>query len=116
VAGHPLPFVLRGNGDVEQVGRPGTLLGVVHDVDLSVVTFVLREGDLVVLFTDGLVEARRDGEQFGNDRIREVLGRCAGAAPSEVVSALESAVTTFVRGEPRDDMAILALGRPVSRA
>lgn len=112
LAGHPRPFVLRATGEVEQVGRPGTLLGVVPDVDLNVVTFDLRAGDLIVLFTDGLLEARRDGDQFGNHGVREVLASCRGMTPGQVVSALEEAVTTYGRGEPRDDMAILVLGRP----
>jgi GAF domain-containing protein len=112
LAGHPRPFVLRATGEIEQVGRPGTLLGVVPEVDLGVTTFDLRAGDLVVLFTDGLTEARRDGEQFGNSGIREVLSSCAGQSPGQVISALEEAVTTFGRGEPRDDLAILVLGRP----
>ena len=114
VAGHPLPFLVRATGEVEQIGRPGTLLGVVHDVDLAVVTFDLRPGDYVVLFTDGLLEARRDGEQFGNRGVREVLESCAGLAPGQVTAALEEAVTAFGRGEPRDDMAILVVGRPVA--
>ena len=114
VAGHPLPFLVRATGEVEQIGRPGTLLGVVHDVDLAVVTFDLRPGDYVVLFTDGLLEARRDGEQFGNRGVREVLESCAGLAPGQVTAALEEAVTAFGRGEPRDDMAILVVGRPLA--
>ena len=114
VAGHPLPFLVRATGEVEQIGRPGTLLGVVPDVDLAVVTFDLRPGDYVVLFTDGLLEARRDGEQFGNHGVREVLESCPGLAPGQVTAALEEAVTTFGRGEPRDDMAILVVGRPLA--
>jgi GAF domain-containing protein len=112
LAGHPKPFIVRRSGEVEQVGRPGTLLGVVPEVELSVVTFDLRAGDSVVLFTDGLIEARRDGEQFGNRGVHEVLSSCSGLTPGQIVSALEEAVTAYGRGEPRDDMAILVLGRP----
>lgn len=113
IAGHPLPFLVRSTGEVEQIGRPGTLLGVVPEVELSVVTFDLRPGDYVVLFTDGLLEARRDQEQFDNRGVREVLESCAGLAPGQVTAALEEAVTAFGRGEPRDDMAILVVGRPL---
>ncbi|MBW3556656.1 MAG: SpoIIE family protein phosphatase [Actinobacteria bacterium] len=116
VAGHPLPLVVRADGVVEPVGRPGTLLGVVRDVELSVVTFELRPGDLLVLFTDGLVEARRDGAQFGISGVERVLRGCAGLEPGQVVGALDAAVTDFVGGPPRDDMAILALGRTAATA
>jgi serine phosphatase RsbU (regulator of sigma subunit) len=112
VAGHPLPFLVRASGEVSQIGRPGTLLGVTSDVDLAVVTFELTVGDYVVLFTDGLIEARRDGAEFGPDGVRKVLESCTGMAPGQVIAALEDAVTTFGGGEPRDDMAILVLGRP----
>jgi serine phosphatase RsbU (regulator of sigma subunit) len=112
VAGHPLPFLVRATGEVAQIGRPGTLLGVTSDVDLGVVTFELAVGDYVVLFTDGLIEARRDGEEFGPEGVRKVLDGCIGEPPGRVIAALEEAVTTYLGGEPRDDMAILVLGRP----
>jgi serine phosphatase RsbU (regulator of sigma subunit) len=112
VAGHPLPFLVRATGEVAQIGRPGTLLGVTSDVDLGVVTFELAVGDYVVLFTDGLIEARRNGEEFGPEGVQEVLDGCIGEPPGRVIAALEEAVTTYLGGEPRDDMAILVLGRP----
>lgn len=114
IAGHPLPLLVRRDGEVEPVGRPGTLLGVVHDVDLSVVAFDMHPGDLVVLFTDGLTEARRDHALFGVHGVRRALEGCGGLAPGEVVAKLERAVTEFVGGQPRDDMAILVLGRPAT--
>lgn len=111
LAGHPMPFLVRADGEITQIGRPGTLLGVVAEVDLAVVTFDIRAGDYIVMFTDGLLEARRDGKQFGNHGVREVLESCVGLPPAKVIAALEEAVTTFGRGEPRDDMALLVLGR-----
>jgi serine phosphatase RsbU (regulator of sigma subunit) len=114
LAGHPLPMLVRATGEVEAVGRPGTLLGVVPDVDLFVFTFDVRPGDLIVLFTDGLTEARRDGELFGVEGVRKVLEGCGGQQPPEVVARLEQAVTEFVGGQPRDDMAILVLGSPAA--
>jgi serine phosphatase RsbU (regulator of sigma subunit) len=114
VAGHPLPMLVRATGEVEAIGRPGTLLGVIPDVDLFVVTFDVRPGDLIVLFTDGLTEARREGALFGGHGVRKVLEGCAGKQPGEVVAELEHAVTEFVGGQPRDDMAILVLGSPAA--
>ena len=56
--GHPLPFVLRADGTVEAVGEPGTLLGVLPDVRLSDTAVRLQRGDVMVLYTDGVTEAR----------------------------------------------------------
>ena len=59
LAGHPPPVVLRADGAVERVGRPGTILGVLPDLSLTDVTVDLAEGDAIVLFTDGLTDERR---------------------------------------------------------
>lgn len=58
LAGHPRPLVRRADGRVREVGRPGTLLGVVEDVDLADTRFRLAPGDLLLLYSDGAYEAR----------------------------------------------------------
>src|SRR5205823_4112691 len=61
--GHPLPMVLRASGEVEPVGRAGTLLGCFPEVDVEDVTTELASGDSLVLYTDGVDEARAPGGQ-----------------------------------------------------
>lgn len=109
--GHPLPLVLRTTGHVTALGRPGTLLGVVPDVQIVDAKANLRPGDTVLLFTDGVTEAAApDGTLFGEGRLRSVLGGCAGLSPDEVVVRLERAIVEFESGrQPRDDLALLAL-------
>ncbi|MFN8075730.1 MAG: histidine kinase N-terminal 7TM domain-containing protein [Kineosporiaceae bacterium] len=58
LAGHPQPFVRRLDGTVEAVGEPGTVLGLLPDVDVVEAQVVLAPGDLLLAYTDGVTEAR----------------------------------------------------------
>ena len=63
--GHPLPVLRRADGSVEQVGAPGTLLGLVPDPEIQDRSTDLRPGDTLVLYTDGLTEARAPSRHVG---------------------------------------------------
>jgi PAS domain S-box-containing protein len=107
--GHPLPYVLRADGTVEAVGKPGTLLGVLSDVSVSDTRVRLQRGDVMVLYTDGVTEARGPEGMLGNDRLAEVLASCAGLDAKSVAARIESAALEIQEGNPRDDIAILAV-------
>jgi len=109
LAGHHPPLLLRPDGRVEAVGRLGTALGLVPDPELAETAVDLSPGDLLCLFTDGLVEARRDQELFESDRATAVLARCAQDSASEALVALSSAVRAFSGAALTDDLALLAL-------
>ena len=76
--GHPAPLVLRNDGTVNDATAPGTLLGIYSEIDVSDRETVLVPGESVVFYTDGVTEQRREGEQFGEDRLREIIAGCAG--------------------------------------
>lgn len=105
-AGHPLPLVLRADGTVEQAGRPGTLLGWVADPRLEDVAVRLGEGDALVLYTDGLTEARTVDGLLGDERLAAILRGCAGMSAGAIAARLEHAAVELQRGRPRDDIAI----------
>jgi PAS domain S-box-containing protein len=107
--GHPLPYVLREDGSVEAVGQPGTLLGVLPDVQLTDTSVQLRKGDVMVLYTDGVTEARGPDGMFGSDQLVAVLATCAGLDAKSVAARIESAALEIQEGRPRDDIAILAV-------
>jgi PAS domain S-box-containing protein len=107
--GHPPPAVVRGDGTVEFVGRPGTLLGVFPDVELTDTAADLRVGDSLVLYTDGVTDEQRDGEAFGAERLASLLRETAGRDPDEVAAAIEDAVVGFRPAEPADDLAVLVV-------
>jgi PAS domain S-box-containing protein len=108
--GHPLPFVIRADGSVEQPGKPGTLLGVFADIDVREHRIRLQPGDQIVLWTDGIADRRGDGELFGEHRLRELLVANAGRAPREIADAIEAAVVGFSGTDPQDDIAIIVAG------
>ena len=107
--GHPLPYVLRADGSVEAVGEPGTLLGVLPDVRLSDTSVQLSKGDVMVLYTDGVTEARGPRGMLGADQLAAVLATCAGLDAKSVAARIESAALEIQEGNPRDDIAILAV-------
>lgn len=113
LGGHPQPFMLRTDGAVERVGEHGHLLGSFPEWSGRTTGAQLAPGELVLLFSDGVTEARRGDEQFGDDRLEAVLRSTVGASADQAVAMIESAVLDFA-GELNDDVAILALRRSAS--
>src|SRR4030095_11785400 len=73
-AGHPLPLLLHPDGRLEHVGEPGTLLGVIPQIELHPSRVDLQPGDTLVLYTDGVTEARTNGgEMFGIEGLSSAL-------------------------------------------
>jgi PAS domain S-box-containing protein len=116
LAGHHPPLVRRADGSVREVGRLGTALGLVQHAETEPVTVDLGPGDLLCLFTDGVVEARSRRDLFGVDRLSDVLAREGGQDPEQVVSAVERAARSFSGGPLADDVAVLTLSVPLVTA
>ena len=106
--GHPPPAILRADGGVEELGAAGTLLGLVERPDLQDSAGELREGDTVVLYTDGLTEAGAPRVVWTSEDLAAVLQRAAGQPPQRVIDEAVGAALG-VQPEPRDDIAVLAL-------
>jgi sigma-B regulation protein RsbU (phosphoserine phosphatase) len=107
--GHPLPLRRRADGSTETIGRPGRLLGMVRTADISESTAVLRAGDTVVLYTDGVTEGRHDRSFFGEAGLVEVLSSSAGLTAQATADAVVTAVLAFQDGSARDDIAVVVL-------
>ena len=106
--GHPLPLVLRRSGRVEELGEPGLLVGAFADGAWYGARAELTPGDVVLLYTDGVTEARVGGhELFGEDRLHRLLEECAGLTAAEIVSRVTKRLEDVA--DLRDDLAILAL-------
>jgi PAS domain S-box-containing protein len=107
--GHPAPLVLRTDGTVEDATSPGTLLGIYPEVAVSDRETVLRPGDSVIFYTDGVVEERRSGEQFGETRLRDLLSGCSALSATGIAERIERTVLEFQPVAPADDMAVVVL-------
>jgi sigma-B regulation protein RsbU (phosphoserine phosphatase) len=113
-AGHPLPLVRRANGRVQAFGRPGTLLGVLPDPELHDSRTSLRTGDSLIMFTDGVTEARSPADRglYGDDRLRELVADLGGMPAADLADAIHQDILGFSGGEISDDTAVLILQVP----
>jgi serine phosphatase RsbU (regulator of sigma subunit) len=104
---------MRADGTIEAIGMPGSLIGILPEVRLWEETAHLTAGDAIVFYTDGVTEARRDREQFGEAGLRDALTSCARTSAPEIADAIEAAVLDYAGPEASDDIAILVLHIPV---
>jgi serine phosphatase RsbU (regulator of sigma subunit) len=109
LAGHPAPVVLRRDGQVEMAGRFGTMAGLRSDPQLHDIDLQLHGGDVLLLYTDGVIEAGPRRAPFGDEGLAAILKDLAGQSPQTIVDAVERAVVAAQPGDPRDDIALLAL-------
>jgi sigma-B regulation protein RsbU (phosphoserine phosphatase) len=112
-AGHCPPLVARG-GAVDAVGPTGYPIGLVGEHLYDVTHLALEEGDTLVLYSDGLTEARGPGgEEYGQERLESLLSRRTnGTTPRSLVRAIRGDLIEFLGGsEHADDLTLLVLRR-----
>jgi serine phosphatase RsbU (regulator of sigma subunit) len=108
--GHPPPFVLKADGSIHKVGQPGRAIGVFDDMNLTEQEASLAPGDALVLYTDGVVEARSpDGLFFGEERLVTLLRSSVALDAATIAGRVENAVLDFQEQAARDDIAVLVL-------
>ena len=111
-AGHPFPFLRRADGSVEELGQGGLPLGIREPLPYRPGTTTLAPGDLLVLYTDGLVEATdpRGTEAFGYERLRALTA--SGGEPQALHDGILAAFDAHVGGEPLlDDLTLVVVAR-----
>jgi PAS domain S-box-containing protein len=107
IAGHPAPVLLRASSCAFLSGAHGLPLGAFPGTyDVSHIR--LTPGDCLVLMTDGVTEARRPGELFGEQRVLATVRGQFGVAAQDVAESLREAALQFAR-ELRDDLQILTV-------
>jgi serine phosphatase RsbU (regulator of sigma subunit) len=111
-AGHPLPLLLHADGQLENVGEPGTLLGIVPDPELHASKIELHPGDTLVFYTDGVTEARTRGGLFGSEGLESTIATCTGCDAAEVAERIEQTLLDAQIDRPRDDIAIVVVQIP----
>jgi hypothetical protein len=108
-AGHHAPLVLRAGGGLEAVPAEGTVLGLFDTHDYHEVEVVLSPGDTCLFFTDGVLEAPGFEEQFGEERLRDVLLSAPREDVNAVVESVAMALATHVGDRAHDDIAIVGI-------
>jgi phosphoserine phosphatase RsbU/P len=109
-AGHPAAWLWH-DGEVRALRSTGPLLTLTPDADYFSREVDLEPGDLLLLYTDGLAEARAGGQLFGEDRIAGILRRDPGADVEALCKTLLEAARDFASQPLADDVAILAIRR-----
>jgi serine phosphatase RsbU (regulator of sigma subunit) len=108
-AGHPEPRLVRPDGTVEGLACGGLALGIDAQQSYEQVHAELPPGSAVVLYTDGVIEARRAGELFGVERLDELLAAGTSRPAQAIADAVVTACRAFAGGELDDDCAIVVL-------
>jgi serine phosphatase RsbU (regulator of sigma subunit)/CHASE1-domain containing sensor protein len=108
-AGHPEPWLVGTDGTVTRLEVTGPLVGALDAPRFGTQNLRLDPGALLFICSDGLPEARRNGEFFGDHRLGALLTALAAQRPDAMLQRLEQEIVRFTGGNPRDDLAMFAL-------
>jgi phosphoserine phosphatase RsbU/P len=111
-AGHLAPMLVRG-GEVQLLGSTGTVVGAFPFARYEEKTLPLEHGDMLVAYTDGIVEPENAyGEMFGEERLKDLLLKYTKADSSEIIGRTMEAVQQWTgAGELQDDMTMVVARR-----
>jgi serine phosphatase RsbU (regulator of sigma subunit) len=109
LAGHPAPLLIDRTGNVREIGRSGTLLGVVDPVRIEESEARMGAGETLLLYTDGVSEAGAPDSPLGEHGLHELCEDAPKMAVSELLRHIELGALGRTEGKLRDDIALLAL-------
>jgi serine phosphatase RsbU (regulator of sigma subunit) len=107
-AGHPETLLRRRSGVIQTLGEGSPPVGVFPEARWEVARAELKPGDLLLLYTDGVTEARRNGDFFGQERLCSLLGQRRVRA-EDLPQVILDEILDFSDGDLQDDVAVLAL-------
>jgi phosphoserine phosphatase RsbU/P len=109
-AGHYPPLLVRSNGAVDRLGAGGAVLGVFPDGEYEQGTVAIGPGDRLVMFTDGMTEARNtEDEEFGEERLTELAVAHRACSAPALQARLSDAVAAFTGGRFQDDATLIVM-------
>jgi len=112
VAGHPRPVVLAGHGEFPMPGEGHVPVGIFRGAVYPTNRAVLPDDAWVVMYTDGMTDARRDGVLFGEERLKKAIHAGADLGAQELAVSLLDAVKEYAGGVLPDDCAVVAIRLP----
>jgi phosphoserine phosphatase RsbU/P len=108
--GHPLPVILRADGSVDRLVQGGIPVGMMPVFPYGDMEAQLAPGDILAVFTDGVTEAFRGDEEFGDERLIETIRATRGGTAGDITSAVIRAVVEWGdKPNPEDDVTVIAL-------
>jgi serine phosphatase RsbU (regulator of sigma subunit) len=110
--GHPSPLLLHAGGTVEEVVARGGIVGVLTDVRFQETTVTVKPGETLLLYSDGITEARAESDReelFGEDRLQAVLAECTGQRADATIDTVRRAVFDWLGPSEHDDITLLAV-------
>jgi serine phosphatase RsbU (regulator of sigma subunit) len=110
-AGHPPPRIIHADGRVEGLEVRGLVLGIEASQEYEEIRRPLEVGSAVVLYTDGVLEARRDGELYGFERLDALLSERRELPAQQLAQAVLEDCRAFAEGELADDCAVVVVRR-----
>jgi serine phosphatase RsbU (regulator of sigma subunit) len=110
-AGHPAPRIVGVDGSVTGLETGGLVLGIEPGQHYEEVRATLAVGGAVVLYTDGVIEARREGELYGVERLDRLLSERRDLSANELAQVVLDDCRAFARGELADDCAVVVVKR-----
>ena len=111
-AGHNPPLLVRAAGGFENLAGGGVILGILPMAVYKESRVRMEPGDVLVLFSDGVTEAANpDDEDFGEERLAQVVASMRDRPAAEIVDAIEAAVTEFSKGAPAADDVTIVIAR-----
>jgi serine phosphatase RsbU (regulator of sigma subunit) len=110
-AGHPAPRIVGVDGSVTGLETRGLVLGIEPGQHYEEVHATLAVGGAVVLYTDGVIEARRESELYGVERLDRVLSERRDLSANELAQVVLDDCRAFARGELADDCAVVVVRR-----
>jgi serine phosphatase RsbU (regulator of sigma subunit) len=113
-AGHPNPRVIRTDGTVVELSPHGLALGIEPDQQYEEAREILPPGSTVVLLTDGVIEARLDGELYGERRLARLLAERREEPAAALARAVVEGARAFAGGDLGDDSAVVVVKRTTS--
>jgi PAS domain S-box-containing protein len=109
LAGHPPPLLIHPDGEVTQLGRPGTLLGVLDSIDVTESRAEIGAGETLLLYTDGVIEAGPQRARLGEEGLIDLCSRLAHRPLAQMLDNIERAATERVESGRGDDLAMLGM-------
>ena len=116
VAGAETPLLFRADGRAESLNAQGMPLGVMPNTDYLSVTAQMAAGDMLLLTTDGITEARREGVLFGLDGVRHAAETGTGISTAALADRVMAAATAFAGGALSDDATLLLARRVIPKS